>query len=761
MSRARRRPRRSTTRRPPSNRPLKLGLLTCLWQRHALTEIVLGHYAALRESLAPILQLEPLAVGSEGQTTRSIAERHGFRYLEHANQPLGAKWNAGLRAFRQTELDALLIVGSDDLLDRPLLEHFAGLLRDGARFIGLRDMYFFDQPSRRLLHWPGYVGPREGETTGLGRCIHRHYLEATDWHLWDDTLTSGLDRSMMTHLAPHMTGREAHHHILDARAAGFAPIDVKTAVNLWSYDQVAASGQFEHLEADAFLRQHFPAGLVDKLLALKPSDGEAEVDPDSTARAAHPRAHPAKFRPRTSSMTGQTSNDSHLTPFQLVKQRLTSLLLVGEAAFEAGEIDVAERAFESVLEIHPTDARALTNLAVVKHTIGESQAAEHLLLKAIVFGADPTDALLNLGAILNADDRLAEATAIFSHPALGPKRDFDALRETIPTLLERGLPLAAAELKYRIDTGRPPKLDMRRYDDIRLLRLEETQIYPEGTSLDPEFFCHRPAPFITKQTPIASIGSCFAREVKDYLVSRGYNYLQTSDAPPARHGSAGWERVYNTFCLRQEFERALSVFDPAVAAWPAGGTRLWDPYRKGIMWRDEAHRRGELEHHRATARQALTACEVLIVTIGVNEIWYDRDTGDVFSQLPPPDVFDPDRHLFRLGTVAENLANLERMYALIAEHNPGCQMLITVSPVPLRVSFRREHNVVVNSVESKSTLLVAAKAFIARHEDVHYFPSYELVQHVIEDPFEFDRRHVKRSTVSTIMRVFERNFVQS
>lgn len=99
------------------------------------------------------------------------------------------------------------------------------------------------------------------------------------------------------------------------------------------------------------------------------------------------------------------------------------------------------------------------------------------------------------------------------------------------------------------------------------------------------------------------------------------------------------------------------------------------------------------------------------------------------------------------------------MHALLTAHNPGCQLIITVSPVPLLAAFRTEHNVVVNNAESKATLLVAAKAFVARHDDVHYFPSYELVQHAIRDPFEPDNRHVKRSTVDTIMRVFESTFV--
>lgn len=442
-----------------------------------------------------------------------------------------------------------------------------------------------------------------------------------------------------------------------------------------------------------------------------------------------------------------------------LERQLDALLTKGEDAYRAGQLDLAARVFERVLEAHPTHARALADLAATRYDAGDHAAAETLLLKAALHADDPSDAIIDLAAIAEADGRLAEAATLYAHPALGPRRDFDALANTLPTLRARGATLTAHHIAHHIRVGRPPRVDIRGYYEVDILRLEPHQIYPAGAALDPTFFYTAPTPFITRETPIASIGSCFAREVKDYLVTHGYHYIQTADGPHARHGSAAWDRVYNTFCLRQEFERALADFTPRTPHWPASNGRSLDPYRKGVVWRDDTHRIQDLDHHRRTAREALTRCDALVVTVGLNELWYDKTSGDVFYQVPPPDVFDTERHGFRTATVDENLANLERMHALLTQANPGCQMLVTVSPVPLRATFRRDHNVVVNNAESKATLLVAAKAFVARHDDVHYFPSYELVQHAIRDPFEPDNRHVKRSTVDAIMRVFEATFV--
>ncbi|MCB9838959.1 MAG: GSCFA domain-containing protein [Phycisphaeraceae bacterium] len=296
------------------------------------------------------------------------------------------------------------------------------------------------------------------------------------------------------------------------------------------------------------------------------------------------------------------------------------------------------------------------------------------------------------------------------------------------------------------------------HPEITILNLDKQALYPEGRALRPEFLMGHQRTLLTRDTPVASIGSCFAREIKDYLVAHGYNYLQTAQGPNARHGSAAWDRVYNTFCLKQEFQRALSdEFQPQERFWRHEG-RLLDPYRKQVVWDDEAHAQRELEAHRIAARQALTSAKVVIITVGLTEIWHSTIDGSVFFQVPPATVFDHDRHAFRNSTAGENLANLEAVRALLHRANPDCQIVITVSPVPLRATFRPCNVVVANTV-SKATLVAAVSEFVANHDNVHYFPSYELVTTCIPRAFKSDNRHVTPRAIARIMRVFESMFL--
>ena len=302
--------------------------------------------------------------------------------------------------------------------------------------------------------------------------------------------------------------------------------------------------------------------------------------------------------------------------------------------------------------------------------------------------------------------------------------------------------------------------------EVKILKLETHRLYPPKTELT-DAFLKRPneASFrIDQNTPIASIGSCFAREIKIWLKENGYNYLQTAHGPCTEAGSARYDRVYNTFSIRQEFERAFDSFDPLVKLWrfeEDGRERLLDPHRHCVAWDNDEDMHNELIEHKAAVKKAFSEAEVIIITVGQAEIWYDTRDGVVFPMAPPAKVFDREIHGFRISTFAENLANLEAIYSLLKAHNPKAHLIVTVSPVPLLANFQPRNSVEANCA-SKSMLRAAVEEFVQNHgSDVSYFPAYEVVTCTHDDPFEADARHVQRTTVNSIMNLFEHRFLRA
>ena len=218
-----------------------------MWQRPALTRLVLKSYAAWRRTFEGVVEFEMVCVGSEGEASRNLVERAGWRYVEHENQPLGAKWNAGLEPFKELNIDALIIVGSDDVMSEGVVPFYLERLAEGEHAVGFSDMYALDLGTLEALYWEGYAedSPRAGDTIGLGRCLSAEVLKRTKWTLWEDELNKTLDSSMTRTLRALNPPQEISSYV--SRDLGFTLIDLKSSVNLNSLYAFTRTPRFKKL----------------------------------------------------------------------------------------------------------------------------------------------------------------------------------------------------------------------------------------------------------------------------------------------------------------------------------------------------------------------------------------------------------------------------------------------------------------------------------------------------------------------------------
>jgi hypothetical protein len=304
-------------------------------------------------------------------------------------------------------------------------------------------------------------------------------------------------------------------------------------------------------------------------------------------------------------------------------------------------------------------------------------------------------------------------------------------------------------------------------------RFEKWQVWP-GSFENPPVDGNFPAPEagrfrISTSTPIASMGSCFAREIKRRLIQRDYNYITEETYHPASlHASAAWERVYSTHCMRQIFEYTFGQWHPDLRWWiTPESKKIQDPYRRVVLYDNLQEAEQDFAEHQMHSRRALEKAEVLILTLGLTEIWQDTIDGAVICLPAGPYVNeggDMSRYRFRVSRYADNLENLERIHEIMAGANPDCRILITLSPVNLWATFRQDIDVISASCNSKATLRAVADEFTVRHENVFYFPAFEMA--TIYQPlsgltyFSEGRQnfHVNKPTVKFIMRHFFKFF---
>lgn len=165
--------------------------------------------------------------------------------------------------------------------------------------------------------------------------------------------------------------------------------------------------------------------------------------------------------------------------------------------------------------------------------------------------------------------------------------------------------------------------------------------------------------------------------------------------------------------------------------------------------------------------EAFMDTDAIVLTIGLAETWKDKINGKVFWRGIPKKMFDKERHEFYLSTVDDNTQNLENIISLIRMHRPNVSIILTLSPVPLKATFRDTTCITADCV-SKSILRVAIDNVIRKlHAGVYYWPSFEIVRwlgaHQKDIMFGKDdgsSRHVNKEISSKIVTLFMENFVK-
>ena len=277
---------------------------------------------------------------------------------------------------------------------------------------------------------------------------------------------------------------------------------------------------------------------------------------------------------------------------------------------------------------------------------------------------------------------------------------------------------------------------------------------------------------IDADTKVATAGSCFAQHIARYLKDSGYCYYVVEGGHPIlppktranqNYGlfSCRYGNIYTARQLVQLFERAYGRFVPAEDVWQKGPEEFIDPFRPttqpgGYVSREELL--ADRAQHLAAVRQMFETLDVFVFTLGLTECWRSTDDGAVFPVCPGVEAgrFDPAKYEFYNQPVEDVIADLAAFRDALHAVNPKAQIILTVSPVPLVATAEEGAHVLSATTYSKSVLRVAAEATRQRFDNVHYFPSYEIITGAFNRGAYYapDLRNVVEDGVAHVMRLF-------
>jgi hypothetical protein len=252
---------------------------------------------------------------------------------------------------------------------------------------------------------------------------------------------------------------------------------------------------------------------------------------------------------------------------------------------------------------------------------------------------------------------------------------------------------------------------------------------------------------------VFTIGSCFARNIEEHLTE--YDVPTRRFSVPKQewpHRPNGLLNEYNAGTIAQRIERAL--------AGRAAPRETLVPHEGGLadlLLPSASHSRAVTQERALERREEIDAiyrelllADIVIVTLGLVEAWFDSLTESYLNRMPPTEAIraDPNRFSLHVMDVDEAHPLLDAAFRKLTER--GQKILLTVSPVPLTATFSEECAVVANSF-SKAVLRVCAYRLAAGLPGVDYFPSYEMVMSRGLATFSVDNVHVQDAFVHEIV----------
>jgi hypothetical protein len=264
---------------------------------------------------------------------------------------------------------------------------------------------------------------------------------------------------------------------------------------------------------------------------------------------------------------------------------------------------------------------------------------------------------------------------------------------------------------------------------------------------------------IPRGAQIFTIGSCFARNVEEKL--EGFRLPTMQFSVPKSEWKArpnGLLNEYTPGAMLQRIGHAVggkTFAERAIVKAGDGFADLLLPGGAPVSIERVLERRQDIDR----TYGYLKSSEVVIITLGLVQSWFDSHDQLYLNRMPTPWAMKthPGRYSVRI-------LDVDMSYAMLRSAVEGliavgiAKILITVSPVPMQKSFSGVDAAVANSY-SKSVLRTCADRLYAEFKQVDYFPSYEIVLSAGVDAFKDDNVHVRDDIVGRVIEYLTESYV--
>ena len=234
------------------------------------------------------------------------------------------------------------------------------------------------------------------------------------------------------------------------------------------------------------------------------------------------------------------------------------------------------------------------------------------------------------------------------------------------------------------------------------------------------------------------LGSCFATHVGQLMQDLRFDLVVNPNGI-----------LYHPLSMASLLSRTIAE-RPYQAADLLSNENIWHSWQhhSSIYGLDQAEFLDSINQRLLQFKTQLTQANVLVLTFGSAFFWKHKSMNQavVNCHKQPADLFEK-----QMSSTKVLMEAYTQLMDELKGINPGLQIIVTVSPV------RYKRDGLVESNRSKARLLMLCEYLSEQFENVHYFPSYELVMDELRDYrfYEKDRVHPNAEAIEYVWNAFQ------
>ncbi len=175
-----------------------LGIITASYRRPKILELWCASIERIRRELPLNIHLSTVVVS--GIEDRRICDKYNILHINCNNHPVSDKFNKGMEYMGKTNVDYVMISGSDDIFSTDTIKKIMAKMEEGYHVIGLNSIYFYSTDGIYKEKLCCLKGQR---MLGVGKTISKEVLEKVDYRPWHKDKSWNLDALVIQSIAPY------------------------------------------------------------------------------------------------------------------------------------------------------------------------------------------------------------------------------------------------------------------------------------------------------------------------------------------------------------------------------------------------------------------------------------------------------------------------------------------------------------------------------------------------------------------------------